>query len=264
MNREIAFFDSGVGGLTVLHACRKRMPSENYVYVSDSVNAPYGDKSKEEIVSLTVEALACMQSQNLKALVIACNTVTSAALGELRSFYSFPIIGMEPAIKPALAASDDRRILVLATPFTLANKKYQDLVNLLDRDQLIDAVPALELVEFAEEFDFDSPQLKRYIRQLVGSIQWESYHAVVLGCTHFLYFSKQLRKFVPPHIAIIDGVQGTIQQLQRMIARNPSFDIGRLKCFVSGVQMDSEVLMPYLNLLDGGLIRSNFGYTSQP
>ena len=155
----IGFFDSGIGGLSVLKEALKILPNENYIYYGDTENAPYGTKTKEEVKDLTFRAVEFLDKHKIKALVVACNTATSAAVRELREKYSFPIIGMEPAIKPAVENNQKKgkRVLTLATPLTLKEEKFQSLISKFDVEHIVDMLPAPKLVEFAEKFIFFRP-----------------------------------------------------------------------------------------------------------
>lgn len=254
MNRKteekyIAIFDSGVGGLTVLHRALEFMPHESYLYYADSANVPYGTKSKSEVARHVKVAVENMMRYPLKAILLACNTATSICAEMLRQEYDIPIIGMEPAVKPAVSEGDPRKVLVLATELTLREQKYQELIQRLGASEIVDALPMQDLVDYAEEFDFESPRLKRYIRNSFQDINWEEYHSVVLGCTHFLYFKAIMSSFIPGHIQFVDGHMGTLKQLSKHIEKNPFGTASQMKCMLSGVDVATEVLGPYLNYL---------------
>ena len=153
---RIAFFDSGIGGLTVLHQAIKQMPQEDYLYYADTDHVPYGRKTKEEIRQYVQEAVDFIATQDVKALVVACNTATSVAIQSLRARYSFPILGMEPAVKPAVRnAVISKRVLVTATPVTLREQKLQDLLFQVDQNHKTDLLPLPKLVELAERGCFE-------------------------------------------------------------------------------------------------------------
>lgn len=249
--KYIGIFDSGVGGLTVLHQAMEMMPHERFLYYADSANVPYGTKSKSQILEFVDVAVDNMLRYPLKAIVLACNTATSVSAASLRLKHDIPIIGMEPAVKPAILDGDPRKILVFATELTLLEKKYKDLIHKLDIKERIDALPMQELVDFAEEFDFEGPSLKRYLRKTFANIKWEDYHSVVLGCTHFLYFKTMLSSFIPGHIQFVDGHHGTLKQLDKNIERNAFGTESEILCMLSGVDVATEVLGPYLNFLKG-------------
>ncbi len=211
----IAFFDSGIGGLTVLQAALQQMPQEHYIYFADSDAAPYGTRSMDEIEALVTKAVKFLdQHHTLKALVVACNTATSVAIDTLRATYAFPIIGMEPAVKPALAQAVGQSILVCATNRTLQAPKLQQLIHQLNANHQVERLSLQELVVFAEQGIWEDHRVLLYLQKQLQSVHWSTIGAVVLGCTHFPYFGPLLRRLIPTAIPILDGHAGTIRQLQ--------------------------------------------------
>ena len=210
---KIAVFDSGIGGLSVLHLALKKFPKENFIYYADSDNVPYGTKTKEEIIALVDKAIYNMLKENVKAIVIACNTATSAAIQEMRAKYSIPLIGMEPAVKKAVDFYGNKRILVIATPLTVKGKKLQDLISKFDKEHLVDLIALPKLVTFAENEIFDTEEVSNYLLSEFKEIDWDKYSSIVLGCTHFNYFKDSLRKILPSHITFLDGNEGTVNKL---------------------------------------------------
>lgn len=243
----IAFFDSGIGGLTVLQEALHQIPNEHYLYFADSEAAPYGTRSTEEIEALVTKAIRFLtQKHPLKALVIACNTATSVSIDTLRSTYTFPIIGMEPAVKPALAQAAGQSILVCATERTLEAPKLQALIHHLRATAQVERLSLQELVVFAERNEWDSPIVVQYLQQRLQSINWSNIGAVVLGCTHFPYFLPLLRQFVPTSIPIMDGHSGTIRHLKERITSSPIKGPSPIIYYRSYITMDSTDLHPYL------------------
>lgn len=216
---KIAFFDSGLGGITVLKEALQRLPAEDYIYYADTRHVPYGPKPKEEVRGYIFEAIEYLASQHIKALVVACNTATSIAVRDLRSRYTFPVIGMEPAVKPAVRQTDasGKRVLVLATALTLKESKFKDLVQSIDPHHIVDSMPMPELVELAEQVTFDETVVVPLLRQKFSGLDLSSYGTVVLGCTHFPFFVHSFEKVLPPGTEIIDGAAGTVQQLSRKL-----------------------------------------------
>lgn len=252
---NIGFFDSGIGGLSVLREAIALLPNENYIYYADSDNAPYGTKTKDEVKNLTFNAVKFLVDKNIKALVVACNTATSAAVRELRRVYEFSIIGMEPAVKPAVEknAGAGKRVLVLATPLTLKEEKFQSLVSKFDADHIVDMLPAPKLVEFAEKFIFSGPEVDRYIREIMPE-PIHQYGTVVLGCTHFPLFRESLTRILPAEIDIIDGNKGTVNHLYDMLKTanllNSSAERGHVVFYKSGVQVkDRATIENYEKIL---------------
>ncbi|MDO4690951.1 MAG: glutamate racemase [Fusobacterium sp.] len=210
---KIAVFDSGIGGLSVLHLALKKFPKENFLYYADSDNVPYGVKTKGEIINLMDRAIEHMLAKGIKAIVIACNTATSAAIQEMRDKYSLPLIGMEPAVKKAIDFYGNKRILVIATPLTVRGKKLQDLITRVDKENLVDLIALPKLVSFAENEIFNDEEVYNYLLKELENFKLEEYSSVVLGCTHFNYFKDSLRKILPQHITLLDGNEGTVNKL---------------------------------------------------
>lgn len=217
----IGFFDSGIGGLTVLAEALRRLPAENYLYMADTLHLPYGTKSKDEVQSYVLKTAEIMMRENIDALVVACNTATSMAVEELRSLYSIPIIGMEPAVKPAVEMNraTGRRVLVFATPLTLQQPKYYALVSRVDDQGIVDSLPLPELVNYCEALQFDEYTIGEYFRTKLAPYDLNKYGIVVLGCTHYPFYTAILREILPPHIEIVDGTVGTVKRLAAMLHR---------------------------------------------
>jgi glutamate racemase len=243
---NIGFFDSGIGGLSVLREALTLLPNENYIYFADSDNAPYGTKTKDEVKKLTFDAIKFLVDKNIKALVVACNTATSAAVRDLRGVYGFPIVGMEPAVKPAVERNGNagKRVLVLATPLTLKEEKFKSLVLKFDAGHIVDMLPAPKLVELAEKFIFNGPEVEGYIREIIPE-NIHQYGTVVLGCTHFPLFRQALTGILPAGIDIIDGNKGTVNRLYDLLKAanllNASAEKGRVVFYRSGVQVIDRV-----------------------
>lgn len=220
---KIAFFDSGIGGLTVLHEAIKRLPDEDFLYYADTKHVPYGTKTLEEVNRFVKESVAEIMRENIKALVVACNTATSAAIDELRGMYDIPIIGMEPAVKPAVERSlgEGKRVLVFATPLALSLTKYADLVARVDDHSIVDSIPLPELVQYCEQLEFDAGIIGKYFEAKLASVDLSRYGTMVLGCTHYPFYKLILREILPPHIELIDGSRGTVKRLVRMLESSP-------------------------------------------
>ncbi|NMA64675.1 MAG: glutamate racemase [Clostridiaceae bacterium] len=254
---NIGFFDSGIGGLSVLKEAFKILPNENYIYYGDTDNAPYGTKTKEEVKKLTFKAVEFLNKHNIKALVVACNTATSAAVRDLREKYSFPVIGMEPAIKPAVEKNSDggKRVLTLATPLTLKEEKFQSLVSKFDTEHIVDMLPAPKLVEFAEKFVFSGSNVAKYLKDILPK-NIEMYGTVVLGCTHFPLFKKVLSEILPEDVDIIDGNRGTVNHLYEILKErnllSSTNEKGRITFYRSGQLVeDDHLIAKYNNIIYG-------------
>ena len=236
---KIAFFDSGMGGLSVLHHAMKTLPQEEFIFYADEDNVPYGTKSPEEVLGFVDTAFKFLIAQDVGAIVVACNTATSVAVKKMREKYSLPIIGMEPALKVALDLFPDRKVLVTATAITITGKKIRRLIERLHAQELAELKALPELVEFAERQEFNSAEVEEYLRGELKDYDWEKFSSLVLGCTHFNYFKDTLRKILPPHIKILDGNAGTVNELIRRANLKPARAEKSLsvKFFYSGRQV---------------------------
>lgn len=218
----IAFFDSGIGGITVLAEAMKHMPHEQYLFYADTLHVPYGTKSQSKVMRHVHSAVEDIMQHNVKALVIACNTATSIAASELRRKYDIPIIGMEPAVKPAVEMNRDngKRVLVFATALTLSQNKYHTLISRIDEEHIVDSIPLPELVEYCEQLNFDKGVIGDYFVHKLAGLDLNQYGTIVLGCTHYPYYKHILRDIIPDHIQLIDGSHGTVQRLAQVMQEN--------------------------------------------
>lgn len=249
---KIGIFDSGIGGLSVLHEALKILPNEHYLYYADTAHVPYGTKPKEEIRRYILDAVTFLRDQGCEAVIIACNTATSVAIDDLRSRFSFPIIGMEPAVKPAVEAHRHKRVLVFATEMTLKEPKFHNLVAKIDNGGIVDYLSLQELVMFAERFEFEEETVLAYLRSRLSGLDLGAYGAVVLGCTHFIYFRPHLRRLLPAGTAILDGNAGTLQHFRNRVtglAQEPP-GTRKLEFFHSGVKAEPGTFLRYLARLD--------------
>ena len=209
----VGVFDSGVGGITTLAALTRELPGEIFHYFGDTKNAPYGTKSTEEVIRLVQRVVDRLMEEQIKALVIACNTATGAAAATLRSQMQIPIIGIEPALKPAEEAWQGGKILVMATSLTLQQHKFLSLMQRFGAHAVLQACPGLmELVETENE-----EGAREYLDQLFGAWDLHEIDAVVLGCTHYVFLKPMIREMLPERIRITDGNAGTARQLRRVL-----------------------------------------------
>jgi len=215
---KIAFMDSGIGGLSVLHYALECLPEEEFVYYADEAHVPYGEKSLETIIGYVDEAVRFLLEQDVKAIVIACNTATSAAISVMRSRHSIPIIGMEPAVKRAVECFGDERVLVTATPMTVRGEKLHNLIETVDRAHMVDLLPLPQLVHFAENEQYNTAQVRAYLSQQLGRFDLSEYGSLVLGCTHFNYFKDTFRDLIPKGMHFVDGIEGTVRHLIHELA----------------------------------------------
>lgn len=218
-NKPIGFLDSGVGGLSVMKEAIKIMPNENYIYFGDSKNAPYGVKSTKEIRDLTFKAVEFLISKGIKGLVVACNTATSAAVRELRTVYpDMPLVGIEPAIKPAVELGIDGKILIMATPMTIKQDKFKLLLDKYKDKAEIVPIPCAGLMEFIESGVLDGIELEYYLKEKLSDYSSENVSSVVLGCTHYPFVKDSISKILGKNVEVIDGGEGTAREIKRRLA----------------------------------------------
>lgn len=218
---RIGFFDSGIGGLTVLAEALRRLPDMDFLYMADTLHVPYGTKEREDVKAYILETVDTMMNEGIDALVVACNTATSIAIAELRERYSLPIVGMEPAVKPAVEMNraTGKRVLVFATPLTLQMPKYYALVSRVDDLGIVDSLPLPELVHYCEDLQFDKLIMNEYFKKMLADYDLNQYGIIVLGCTHYPFYKDILRELLPAHIEIVDGNIGTVKRLSALLNR---------------------------------------------
>lgn len=213
----IGVFDSGLGGITVVREIAKDLPNEQVLYFGDSANAPYGTKTPEQVRRLAFAIVNNFIREGVKAVVIACNTATSAAVDALRERFTIPIIGMEPALKVACDRGHGvpQHVIVAATPLTLREQKFAKLMARFNATNIIYKQPCPALVEIVEHGQLDDSELvERTLHEYFDGYDLDTIDSVVLGCTHFPFFREYFRKLMPSTTAIIDGNVGTVNHLR--------------------------------------------------
>src|SRR5574337_602785 len=188
----IGIFDSGIGGISVLTEIIKALPYEEFVYFADTLHSPYGTKPEDIVRSLSIKATEFLSFAGIKSLVVACNTATSVAINEIRRMYPFPVIGMEPALKPAVELGLTGKILVMATPLTLKSKKFNELAHHYKYRAEIVPLPCEGLVEIIEREYPHEREIKEYLSHVFSSVNKEDISAIVLGCTHYVLIKKEI------------------------------------------------------------------------
>ena len=215
----VGVMDSGVGGLSVLAEIQRLLPNESLLYVADSGHVPYGEKSPDYIRQRLRHIAGFFREQGAKAMVLACNTATVAAVADLRELYpDWPLVGMEPAVKPAAAATRSGVGGVLATTGTLQSAKFAALLDRFANDVQVITQPCPGLVERIEAGDLDSPQLRQLLQGYVQPLLDAGCDTVILGCTHYPFLRTLLAGMVPADVAIIDTGAAVARQLQRLLA----------------------------------------------
>lgn len=248
-NRPIGFFDSGVGGLSVLRHAREQLPNENFLFYGDCANVPYGEKTPEEVRRLTMSCCDRLYQMGAKALLIACNTATSAAIHAMREKYRMPVVSMEPAVKPASLSEKPGKILVMATPGTIGSERYAGLVERIGcRDRLID-VPCGGLADLLEQGEFESPAVEAYIKEKLQPFAGQEISGIVIGCTHYSFVAEQIRQTARAMLRgacdLYDGMYGTVRHLgvllreQQLASDTPG---GQVQLFASGDPKHLEIM----------------------
>lgn len=217
MKRPIGVFDSGIGGTTILKELVKLMPHEDFVYYADSSNAPYGPKTKEEIIALCQKNVDWLLNKGCKMIVVACNTATTNAITFLRDNYNIPFIGIEPAIKPAALHSKTKNIGVLATQGTLSSPLFHKTMKSHGAHVKIYEAIGKGLVDYMEQGDFKSKELEELLFSYVAPLLEKEIDYLVLGCTHYPYLIPLLKKILPKEITIIDSGKAVAKQTSKIL-----------------------------------------------
>ncbi len=214
----IGVFDSGVGGLSVLREIRRELPGEDLLYVADSGHAPYGNKSRETIEARSVAIVEFLLSKNAKAIVVACNTATSAAVETLRARFTVPIVAMEPAVKPAAESTKSGVIGVLATSGTLGSPNFARLHERFGAKAniLVQACPGL--VELVEAGDLSSHRTRALLEKYLVPLLEQQADNIVLGCTHYPFLVPLIREIAGPAVSILDPSPAVARELRRRLA----------------------------------------------
>ena len=215
--RPVGVFDSGVGGLSVLRAIRDELPDERLVYVADSGNAPYGDRPAEFIEQRATAITAFLLSQDAKAVVVACNTVTGAAIEALRRRFNIPIVAIEPAVKPAAAATRSGVVGVLASSVTLASPNFTRLVQRFGSGVTVMTQPCPGLVEQVEQGELDGASTHALVERYLRPLLEQGADTVVLGCTHYAFLTPLIRKLAGPDVGIVDPAAAVARELRRRL-----------------------------------------------
>ena len=215
-NNPIGLFDSGIGGTSIWRAIHELMPNENTIYLADSKNAPYGQKSKEEIIALSEKNTELLLEMNCKIIVVACNTATTNAIKELRAKYNIPFIGIEPAIKPAVNNSKTQTIGILATKGTLNSALFSDVLKLYSTTKIIEQI-GFGLVELIENGEVNSIKMNQLLNHYLAPMIEANIDYLVLGCSHYPYLIPQIKKIIPDSIQIIDSGEAVARQTQKVL-----------------------------------------------
>ena len=217
--KPIGLFDSGLGGTSIWTEINTLLPSENTIYLSDSKNAPYGQKSKEEILHLSIKNTEFLLEQNCKIIVVACNTATTNAIKELREKYSIPFIGIEPAIKPAALQTQTKTIGILATKGTLNSKLFHNTLLNYGDITIIEQV-GYNLVQLIEEGKIGGKEIDDLLEEYLNPMIQANIDCLVLGCSHYPYLVPQIKKILPDSVKIIDSGLAVARQTKSVLEKN--------------------------------------------
>lgn len=251
-NSYIAVFDSGMGGVSVLRELRRLMPGERFYYFGDSANAPYGRKTTEMVRELTLAAgRKLLVEHDCKALVVACNTATAAAITELRAAYPDRIVvGIEPALKLACDRHPGGTIGIMATDVTLREQKLAALMERVKRDCTVIRLPSPGVVELVEAGRADTPEAAALMEQILGPYA-SQLNALVLGCTHYPFMKQAMRAVVGEGVELLDGGEGTARETKRRLAGAGLLREGEGELVVENSAGDPQKIRLTYQLLDG-------------
>ena len=247
----IGLFDSGVGGISVLRHMLRLMPNERYLYIGDSANAPYGTKTREQVKKLSFAMAEKLMKRGIKALVVACNTATSAAIKDLRSAYpDLIVVGIEPALKLAADRFPKGNLGVMATPMTLREEKFDVLLHRFDSQCRVSKIPAPGLVELIEQGKGNSAEaeslLKSLLKDYIGSLD-----ALVLGCTHYPFASRTISRVLGDQVVLLDGGDGTARETKRRLAQAGLLNDGPGEIVIENSSADPRLIRLAYELLEG-------------
>lgn len=217
MPKPIGIFDSGVGGTSIWKEVAKMLPHEHTIYLADSTNAPYGEKSKEEILRLSIKNTEYLVQRGCKIIIVACNTATTNAIDHLRSHYSVPFIGIEPAIKPAALQTKTKKVGVLATKGTLSSSLFHNTSKLFAEGITVFEQEGKGLVELIEAGKIDTEEMRNLLSTLLEPMLEENMDCLVLGCTHYPYLVPVLKEILPNNVNIIDSGEAVARQTKTIL-----------------------------------------------
>jgi glutamate racemase len=245
-NNPIGLFDSGIGGTSIWKAIHKLLPNESTIYLADSKNAPYGQKSKDEIIALSCKNVDFLLQQNCKLIVVACNTATTNAIKELRANYDVPFVGIEPAIKPAALNSKTQTIGILATKGTLNSTLFNQTVLKYQDVKIIEQI-GHGLVQLIESGGIDSLEMQALLHIYLQPMIEANIDYLVLGCSHYPYLIPQITRILPTSIQIIDSGEAVARQTQFMLESKVGYTDSKTPYCTFFINSDSTVLKAVLD-----------------
>ncbi len=246
-NHPIGLFDSGVGGTSIWREIHHLLPNEDCIYLADSKNAPYGQKSKDEIIYLSAKNTEFLLNRNCKLIVVACNTATTNAIKELRERYKVPFIGIEPAIKPAATHSQTQTIGILATKGTLNSELFHKNVERFTQTKIIEQI-GHGLVPLIESGQINSTEMSELLNTYLQPMIAQNIDYLVLGCSHYPYLIPQIQKILPKHIQIIDSGEAVARQTRNILKEKVGFrNLEQSSLQIFYTNSDPNVLSDILN-----------------
>ena len=250
--RTIGIFDSGIGGISILRAIRNLLPNDDLIYVADSLYLPYGTKTPSWIKQRSITICKFLEKENSNAIVVACNTATGAAISSLRESFNLPIIGIEPALKPAAENTKTGAVGILATAGTLASEKFDQLKTKFAKDLVIIKQPCHGLVELIENGNWNNTELKTLVNQFLEPMMQASVDKIVLGCTHYPFIKNTIQEIVGPDIELIDPSIPVASELKRRLGMdetNRQTSAGEMFFYVTGERNRFKVIVDkFLNI----------------
>ena len=245
-NNPIGLFDSGVGGTSIWKEIHQLLPYENTIYLADSLNAPYGNKSKEEIISLSIKNTELLLEKGCKIIVVACNTATTNAITVLRGRFRVPFIGIEPAIKPAALQSKSKSIGILATKGTLNSELFSLATKEFTKDIMITEVIGEGLVPLIEKGALLSSEISSLLEKFLKPMLENNIDHLVLGCSHYPYLIPQLAKLIPNNIKIIDSGEAVAKQTKNILLENNLLREPSNQSIIQFITNSSDITLKFL------------------
>ena len=245
-DQPIGIFDSGIGGTSIWREIHQLLPNEKTIYLADSKNAPYGQKSKQEIIALSMKNTDFLLTMNCKLIVVACNTATTNAIQELREKYDIPFIGIEPAIKPAANNSRTQTIGILATKGTLNSELFNKTTEMFQDTKIIEQV-GYGLVQLIENGQINSPEMTQLLQSYLTPMIEANIDYLVLGCSHYPYLIPQIKNILPQSIHIIDSGEAVARQTKNVLEQNIGYNVLNKPFNTFITNSNSKVLKEVLN-----------------
>jgi len=243
----IGIFDSGVGGISIWKEIHELLPHESTIYLADSINAPYGQKSKQEIINLCIKNTELLLKKGCKIIVVACNTATTNAIKYLRKTYDVPFIGIEPAIKPAALNSKTKAIGILATKGTLTSDLFNNTAELYSENIKIIEQIGVGLVELIESGNINSDEMTDLLTQYLTPMAKENIDYLVLGCSHYPFLIPKIKKIIPENISIIDSGKAVAKQVQSILNKRDVFSSNNSSTNEFYTNYSTQVIRAILN-----------------